>query len=140
MAVTRWLDGGWQVEHGCGHGDFQRVWGEYSTLNAIIARRMGVRKMGTGGSLHRRLPDHGGPGNRPRRRATFARARREHPMLLSEPQGGPGDECIGNHCNGYLCYGIHSIGYQSMARRRAGQSAKGAVFTTIRVTRPITRR
>ena len=28
------LDGRWQVEHGCGHGDFQRVWGKYSMFKA----------------------------------------------------------------------------------------------------------
>ena len=40
------LDGRWQVEHGCGHGDFQRVWGKYSTLKAIIARRTDVWNIG----------------------------------------------------------------------------------------------
>ena len=43
MAVARRLDRGWQVEHGCSHGDFQRAWGKYSTLKVIIARRTGVQ-------------------------------------------------------------------------------------------------
>ena len=30
-------------------------------------------------------------------------------MLLSEPQGGPGDECIGNHCNGIHTYPMECI-------------------------------
>ena len=44
VAVTRWLEGGWQVEHGCGHGDFQRVWEKYWMLASIITHRTKVRK------------------------------------------------------------------------------------------------